>query len=126
MSDQIANYRTTLAAEEVVVKAVQFFSTEKWRATSQSARAATFAGIPPIPWRLLALSFIGYALCVIPGIIIHFMLIKKARQFQNLVVTATPVSEGTEVVVTSPSWTSDLVSRFLQSLPSLETPLLGQ
>jgi hypothetical protein len=126
MSDQVANYRTTLSAEEVVVRAVQFFSTEKWRATSQSGRTATFAGMPPIPWGLMALMIIGFALCVVPGVILYFMLIKKARQFQNLVVTATPISEGTEVVVTSPSWASDLVSRFLQNLPPLETPVLNQ
>jgi hypothetical protein len=121
MADQVTNTRTTLSAEEVVVRAVQFFSTEKWRPTSQSGRTATFQGMPPIPWGLMILMIVGFALCVVPGVILYFMIIKKVRKFQNLVVTANPIDGGTEVVVTNPPWASALVSRFLEGLPSLES-----
>lgn len=119
MADQVTNIRTTLSAEEVVVRAVQFFSTGKWRPTGQSGRTATFQGMPPIPWGLLILMIIGYFLCIVPGIIIQLMVVKKARQFQNLVVTANPVPGGTEVVITSPPWASALVSKFVEILPPM-------
>ncbi len=121
MADQVTNVRTTLSAEEVVVRAVQFFSTGKWRPTGQSGRTATFQGMPPIPWGLLILTIIGFALCVVPGVILYIMFIKKARQFQNLVVTANPVPGGTEVVITSPPWASALVSKFVEDLPPMES-----
>ena len=123
MADQVTNVGTALSAEEVVVRAVQFFSTGKWRPTGQSGRTATFQGMPPIPWGLMILMILGFALCIVPGIILYVMLIKKARQFQNIVVTANPIPGGTEVVVTSPPWASALVSSFIESLPPLEVAL---
>lgn len=47
MADLVTNGKTSLSAEEVIVRAIQFFSTERWKATSQSARTATFEGKPP-------------------------------------------------------------------------------
>ena len=119
MADSMLNKQTGLSGEEVVTRAVQFFSTESWRATSQSPRAATFEGRPPIPWFMLFLTFIGYLCCLIPGIIMYFVVIKKMRRFQNLVVTTTPITKGTEVVVTYPSHARKLAERFLAALPEL-------
>jgi len=76
--------------------------------------------MPPIPWGLLILTIAGLIACVVPGIICYFLLIKKARQFQNLVVTANPVPGGTEVVINHPDFASAAVSQFVQSLPALE------
>lgn len=120
MADIVATHKTTLSPEEVVVRSVQFFSTGKWRTTSQSGRTATFEGMPPIPWVLLVLTVVGFMACIVPGIILYIMLIKKARQFQNLVVTANPIPAGTEVVITHPAWSGDLVSKFISSLPPVE------
>ena len=50
MADLVDEAQTTLAPQEVISRAVQFFTTEKWRATTQSDRIATFEGKPPIPW----------------------------------------------------------------------------
>jgi len=119
MADSILNKQTNLSGDEVITRAVQFFSTEKWRATTQSGRSATFEGRPPIPWFMLLFTFIGYLCCIIPGIILYIMVIKKLRRFQNLVVTATPMSKGTEVVVTYPSHAKKLAERFLAALPEL-------
>lgn len=120
MADLVATRRTTLSPEDVVVRGVQYFSTGKWRATSQSGRSATFQGMPPIPWGLMLLVILGFMACVVPGIVLYFMLIKKLRQFQNLVVTANPIEGGTEVVVTHPDWTAGLVSKFMENLPPME------
>lgn len=119
MADSVLNKQTSLSGEEVITRAVQFFSTESWRTTSQSPRAATFEGKPPIPWFMLFFTFIGYLCCVIPGVIMYIMVIKKLRRFQNLVVTVTPMSTGTEVTVTYPSHAKKLASRFLAALPEL-------
>ena len=119
MADSVLNKQTNLSGEEVITRAIQFFSTESWRATSQSPRAATFQGKPPVPWFMILFTIIGYLCCVVPGIIMYIMVIKKLRRFQNLVVTTTPMSRGTEVVVTYPSHAKKLASRFLEALPEL-------
>ena len=117
MADSVLNKQTHLSGEEVITRAVQFFSTESWRTTSQSARAATFEGRPPIPWFMLLCTIIGYLCCIVPGIIMYIAVIKKMRRFQNLVVTVTPITSATEVVVTYPSHAKKLAERFLASLP---------
>ena len=119
MADAILNKQTSLSGEEVITRAVQFFSTEKWRATTQSGRSATLEGRPPIPWFMLLLTIIGYFCCLVPGIIMYIMVIKKMRRFQNLVVTTTAMSQGTEVVVTYPGHAKNLATRFLAALPGL-------
>lgn len=119
MADLVTNAKTSLSAEEVIVRAVQFFSTEKWKATSQSSRTATFEGKPPIPWFMLLLTVLGFICCIIPGIIMYIMVIRKVYRFFNLVVTANPVPGGTEVSVTHPKTAEKLASRFLSALPPL-------
>ncbi|MHB8304135.1 MAG: Ig-like domain-containing protein [Acidobacteriaceae bacterium] len=49
MADLTASCRTTLAGEDVIVRAVQFFTNDRWRVQSQSARVATLIGRPKIP-----------------------------------------------------------------------------
>ena len=49
MADKLTNSKTSLPSEEVIVRAVQFFATEKFRCSGQSGRTATFDGRPPIP-----------------------------------------------------------------------------
>lgn len=120
MADKVTNGKTSLPSEDVIVRAVQFFSTERFRTSSQSGRSATFDGRPPIPWVMLLLTFIGYCCCIVPGIIMYFMVIRKLRRFHNLVVTASPLDGGTEVSVTHPDWAANQANRFLAALPPLE------
>ena len=117
MADVVTQGRTSLGPDEVIVRAVQFFSTEKWKPTSQSQRTATFEGKPPIPWLMLLLTVIGFLACFLPGIIMYIMVIRKLHRFHNLVVTANPIPGGAEVVTQYPNNTGDLVARFLQALP---------
>jgi len=119
MADFVTNGKTSLPAEEVIVRAVQFFSTEKWKATSQSSRTATFEGKPPIPWFMLLLTILGFLACIVPGIVMYIMVIRKMYRFVNLVVTANPVPNGTEVSISHPKSAEKLVNRFLAALPPL-------
>lgn len=121
MADLVYSTRTTLEPEEVVVRAVQYFTSAKWRPSGQSGRTATFQGMPPIPWGLMLLTIVAFLACIVPGIICYFFLIQKARRFQNLVVTANSIPGGSEVVINYPSFASTAVTQFAQSLPPLET-----
>jgi hypothetical protein len=120
MADTVTQGRTSLSAEDVIVRAVQFFSTESWRPISQSTRTATFQGKPRIPWFMLLLTFIGFATCIVPGVIMYIMVIRKLNRFHNLVVTANPVSGGSEVVVQYPPAARKLATKFFEALPPLE------
>jgi hypothetical protein len=117
MADSIANAKTSLSSEEVIVRAVQFFATEKFRTSSQSGRVATFDGRPPIPWGMLLLTILGFLFCIVPGVIMYIMVIRKMYRFQNLVVTANPFAGGTEVSISHPSWAAATVRRFISVLP---------
>ena len=119
MADAVINAKTSLSSEEVIVRAVQFFSTEKWRATTQSGRVVTFQGRPPIPVMMIIFTVMGFLFCIIPGIIMYFMVIRKLIRFQNLVVTGNPIAGGTEVSISHPGWSSALVKRYVSALPPL-------
>lgn len=119
MADMVAQSQTPLNPDDVIVSAVQYFSTENWRPTSQSARTATFQGKPPIPWGMLLLTVLGLVACVVPGIILYFLVIRKMYRFHNLVVSANPVAGGSQVVVQYPSTAKKLVDRFLAALPAV-------
>jgi hypothetical protein len=121
MADLISNGKTNLSGEEVIVRAVQFFTTEKWRCQSQSPRVATFVGRPPIPIGLILLTIIGFAFFIIPGIIMYIVVIRKVMRFQNIVVTANPMPSGSEVVITHPPKVQKLASQFLNALPQGST-----
>lgn len=118
MADQVATKRTSLPAEDTVVRSVQFFTTGRWRAQTQSTRMATFAGRPPIPVGLLIVTIIGFMACIVPGIIAYILMVKKTIQLQNIVVTATPRPDGgSEVVIKHSQYAAKLVKEFLAALP---------
>jgi len=118
MADLVLNRHTSLSSEETITRAIQFFATAKWKPTTQTSRAATFEGRPPLPWFMLLLTLIGFMACFVPGMIMYMMVIKKVRQFQNLVVTTTPAANGTDVVVMYPKSARNLADRFLNALPN--------
>jgi hypothetical protein len=118
MADLTAMRNTTLPPEEVLVRAVQFFTNERWRAQSQTNRIATFVGVGRVPWIQIALMLLLMMCLVIPGIIYYLVVVNKARRLQNLVVTTTPTDSGCAVVVTYPSHAQKMVDAFFGSLPS--------
>jgi len=118
MADLVATRQTTLPGEEVIVRAVQFFTNEKWRPQTQSERIATFMGRPPIPWGLLLLTIIGFICFIVPGVIMYILVVRRMIRFQNLVVTVSPAKAGTDVNVTYPKHAKKLVDRFMGLLPS--------
>ncbi len=115
----VATRQTLHSYEDVLVGAMQFFSAEDWRQTDQSARKVTFRGRPRIPWYLLLLMTIGFLALVVPGLALYFLHIRKTYRFSDIVVTATPVRSGTEVVVRYPAPASALAHRFVNGLPPI-------
>ena len=118
MANQTTNHVTTLDAEEVIVRAVQFFSTEKWKVTSQSKRSVTLEGKVPVPWFMLLLMIIGFMVCILPGIVLYILVYKKMNRFFHIIVSVTPASEGTEVCVQHPKEANKLALEFIEALPS--------
>ncbi len=119
MADLVANAQTSLGAEDVIVRAVQFFTNEKWRPQTQSGRIATFQGRPPVPVGLIFLTIVGFIFFIVPGIILYILLVRKVIRFQNLVVTANPIKSISEVTVTYPQHAKKLVDRFMGILPAV-------
>jgi hypothetical protein len=117
MADLVVTRYTTLAPEEALVRAVQFFTNETWRAQSQTNRVATFVGVPKIPWFQIMLAVLLTFCFVIPGLIYYILVIRKLRHLQNIVVTTTPKQVGCDVVVTYPSYAQRYVDSFLGALP---------
>ena len=119
MADLLANTKTALPGEDVIVRAVQFFTNERWRAQSQSSRVATFVGRPKIPIGLLFLTVVGFAMFIIPGILMYILVIRRVIRFQNIVVTVSSISTGSDVAITYPKMATKLVDRFVSALPPL-------
>ena len=122
MADLVGNKKTTLPSDEVIVRAVQFFSTERWKTTSQSPRSVTFEGKPPFPWLAILFTIAGLALCDVPGLIMYFLFVRKMYRFYNLVITVSPTEGGTAVTISHPGFASSLVKRFLGALPAIPKP----
>ena len=119
MAESVATGRTALSAEDVVVRAIPFFTGEKWRTQSHSTRVATFVGKTKVPWGLLFFTFLCFLAFVIPGVIMYLFVIRRMHRFQNLVVTANPITKGSEVVITYSKQAKKLVNRFLGQLPPI-------
>jgi hypothetical protein len=117
MADLTATTFTSLPPEEVMVRAVQFFTNESWRAQSQTNRIATFIGVPKIPWIHLMLAAILTICFIVPGVIYYLLVIRKVRRLQNVVVTTTPKDGGCDVVVTYAPHAQQLVNSFFAALP---------
>ncbi len=100
-----------------MVRAVQFFTNENWRAQSQTNRIATFVGLAKIPWFQLLLSVLLFLCFVVPGLIYYILVIRKIRRLQNIVVTTTPLASGCDVTVTYPPHAHKLVDSFFAALP---------
>ncbi len=66
MAEQSQRFQSSLDPDQVMVRAVHFFTNAKWRAGSQSQRIATFVGRPPIPVFLILLTILGYIICLVP------------------------------------------------------------
>lgn len=101
----------------MLVRAVQFFTNESWRAQSQTNRVATFVGVPKIPVFKLLVAIVLTFFFVVPGLLYYVFAIRKVRRLQNLVVTTTPKEVGCEVVVTYPGYVQGYVDSFFAALP---------
>ena len=113
---------TTIPPDEVLLRAVHFFANEKFTPTSQSDRAVTFQGKQHVSAVHLILTILGLIFCIVPGLILYFLLIKEAGKLRNIVVSVAPGLNWTTVTVTSEDYASDMVRRFMSGLPPAEAP----
>lgn len=122
MTPVTSNSRTARCYEDVIVGAMKFFTGEKWRYTTQTARMVTFRGKPRMPWYVSLLMLAGFLAFVVPGLFLYVLHVRKSYQFTTIVVTTTPVRGGTEVVVQYPPSAEPIARRFLGGLPPLDLP----
>jgi hypothetical protein len=120
MTPVISNSRTTYCYEDVIVGAMRFFTAEKWRYTTQTARMVAFRGKPRMPWYVVLFVTAGILAFVVPGLVLYMLHVRKNYQFTNIVVTTTPVRGGTEVLIQYPPQAEPLARRFVGALPPLE------
>ena len=118
MAESVATAKTSLSPEEAVERAVMFFPGEKWRARTHMAKTATFEGKPPIPWFMILLTIIGLITFVIPGIILYIVVVRRMYRLQNLVVSSTAASRGSDVTVRYPKQAKKLVMTYIEALPA--------
>jgi hypothetical protein len=120
MTELAASTTTSSSYEDVIVGAMQFFGAEDWRATDQTARTVILRGRPRIPWYMLLLMTMGFLAFVVPGVALYLLHIRKTYWFTSIVVTATPIRGGTDVVIQYGSTAAAaLASRFVGNLPPL-------
>lgn len=127
MADRTKQVRSPNSAAEILERAVLYFSTEKFRVTSQASRTVTFEGRPPFPWGMLLLTVLGFAFCLVPGIVMYVLVVKKMYRFYSLVVSATSGEDGTTAIFISyPDFAEPLVEAFLRAVPQVrsDTPAL--
>jgi len=122
MADLVATRYASLPPEEVLVRAVQFFTNEKWRAQSQTNRVSTFVGVIRIPWFQILLAILLMFCLILPGVIYYFVVISKMRRLQNIVVTTTPKGAGCDVVVTYPPHAQRMVDAFFGAVTTSGMP----
>ena len=120
MTELAASAKTSYSYEDVIVGAMKFFGAEDWRATDQTARTVVFRGRPRLPWYMLLAMTLGFLAFVLPGVALYMLHIRKTYWFTNIVVTATPIKGGTEVVIQYPEPARKLAARFVGNLPPLE------
>jgi len=56
---------------------------------------------------------------IIPGILMYILVIRRVIRFQNIVVTVSSISTGSDVAITYPKMATKLVDRFVSALPPL-------
>jgi len=67
---------------------------------------------------------IGFLFFILPGLIFYFIVIRKMYRLQNIVVSASLDSKGTEVIIRYPKQAKKLAKKFLSALPDVESAIL--
>lgn len=134
MKNQDLKYQTTLQSEEVILKAVHFFTDERYQVQTQAERTVIFAPRFELPLGSIIMFIGGAILCAtlvgaiigVPLLIIGAISVAKAKSRARgsrgaLVITTTPIKEGAEITITHPPRafrTSKLVKKFVETLPT--------
>ncbi len=118
MANIVTAYKTDLPASEVITRAIQYFTGQKWQPLTQSEKIVTFKGRPAVSGCLIVLTVIAFFAFIIPGIILYLLLIRQAMAYQNLIVATSTVDNGTQVTITYPKQAQKLVDSFIALLPA--------
>ena len=133
MGKQDFNYQTALQSEEVILKAVHFFTDERYRVQTQAERTVIFALGFELPLGSIVMFISGVILCAtlvgaiigVPLLIIGAISLAKAKSRARgsrgaLVITTAPIKDGAEITTTYPPRafrTSKIVKKFVETLP---------
>lgn len=116
MPDLRVTKTTAMKPADVMVRAVQFFTAERWRVQSQNGSIATFIGMPKLHWLQMSLAVLLTLCLVIPGVIYYTVALRKQRREQSIAVTTNPRGERCLVMVTYPPGTEKMMTSFLADL----------
>jgi hypothetical protein len=116
MSELLVTKTTAMKPADVMFRAVQFFTAERWRVQSQNGSIATFIGMPRLHWLQMSLAVLLTLCLVIPGIIYYAVAIRRQRREQSIAVTTNPRGERCLVMVTYPPGAESLMTSFLADL----------
>ena len=114
---KFAHKKTTLSEEDVIKKAGQFFTDNRWAIREQFANGAAFKGRPAIPLRLIFLTMFGFLFFIIPGIIVYRALVKRVTRSQSILLRVKPIAGNSEVTIIYCKATGKLINKFQNLLP---------
>lgn len=116
MPDLQVSKVTAMKPADVMVRAVRFFTAQRWRVKSQNGTIATFTGAARLDWPH-RLRVILLTLClIVPGILYYFLGVRRSRREQTVCVELMPAGERCKVMVTYPAEDSELIVEFLAGL----------
>lgn len=116
MSDLLVTKTTAMQPADVMIRAVQFFTAERWRVQSQNGSIATFIGMSRPHWLQMSLTVLLTLCLVVPGVIYYAFAIRRQRREQSIAVATNPRGERCLVMVTYPPGTEKLMTSFLADL----------
>ena len=117
MENGTLSQKTTLKPNEVITRAIHFFSTSKWILHSQSSTIVTFRGKSNIGCSPVLVTMVLLIFAVIPGLI-YFYYVRTHLPMVNIVVSANDIdSKGSEVIVSYPQYEDKRVKEFISTLP---------
>ena len=108
--------KTKLSGSEVIINAVEFFSTGFWGVQTQTERLVTLRGWPAIPWGWIIVSVILMVPFLYPGLIVMGIWAAINLHLLNIVISIAAIENGSEVTVTYPKPMQKRVNKFLDIL----------
>lgn len=116
MPDLLVTKTTALKPADVLVRAEQFFASERWQVKLRNGCFTIFEGRPRADSLQLLYVFLLTLCLVIPGIVYYTLSVRRQRRVQTIAVSANPRGERCEVQVTYQPGAERLMTEFLAAL----------